>query len=344
MEKRNLMMFVLVFTAFAFFGAVEANGARKICYHVGPFEVDSNTAVHPSDPRWTEWTTSAAGPADLNDLDANTIVTIAVTNNEDPMRYKEFTITITGTDIDFYETDVNKIGATKIEGKGEVEVFPSNSGVTVSKSRYELSFSLSQQPRSEWFQVVTKSDHVNLNRARAATRCNKLIDRGWPNYFGRRVTMNSILDSAAEPIRITEFWFFPEEFSIDTGVEPNFIGPPGSGNWTYQWVCQDPNGNPMPNCGVKWTTDGIGISNERDYTMSFCCTERGLKTITSFLYDADAVFFDPYIFLPMIVPDCTEIPGNLNDDCYINFQDLAILAENWIECNHRLDPSCTWEP
>jgi hypothetical protein len=42
-------------------------------------------------------------------------------------------------------------------------------------------------------------------------------------------------------------------------------------------------------------------------------------------------------------PYCTEpIPGDVNDDCKVDFVDLAIMVSHWLQCN--LDqPEACWE-
>ncbi len=34
------------------------------------------------------------------------------------------------------------------------------------------------------------------------------------------------------------------------------------------------------------------------------------------------------------------IPGDLNGDCYVDFDDFAIFAEHWMECANPFDPNC----
>ncbi len=46
---------------------------------------------------------------------------------------------------------------------------------------------------------------------------------------------------------------------------------------------------------------------------------------------------------PFIEPVCTEpIVGDLNDDCRVDFVDLARMAENWMTCNLEPQSAC-WE-
>jgi hypothetical protein len=40
-------------------------------------------------------------------------------------------------------------------------------------------------------------------------------------------------------------------------------------------------------------------------------------------------------------PKCIVfIPGDINNDCYVNFLDFAALAGNWLKCNNIADPNC----
>ncbi len=37
------------------------------------------------------------------------------------------------------------------------------------------------------------------------------------------------------------------------------------------------------------------------------------------------------------------IVGDLNEDCYVNWQDFSIFASHWLDCGNPLDPSCQTE-
>jgi hypothetical protein len=36
-----------------------------------------------------------------------------------------------------------------------------------------------------------------------------------------------------------------------------------------------------------------------------------------------------------------KLAGDINGDCYVNFTDVALLANNWLKCNNPMDPECT---
>jgi len=40
----------------------------------------------------------------------------------------------------------------------------------------------------------------------------------------------------------------------------------------------------------------------------------------------------------------THMPTDLNRDCYVNLEDFALLAQNWLKCNDPLEPTCTDVP
>ena len=44
---------------------------------------------------------------------------------------------------------------------------------------------------------------------------------------------------------------------------------------------------------------------------------------------------------PFTIFQCNkQLIGDLNNDCYVNFIDLAIMAGNWLECGNPFDASC----
>ena len=36
-----------------------------------------------------------------------------------------------------------------------------------------------------------------------------------------------------------------------------------------------------------------------------------------------------------------KLAGDINGDCYVNFTDMALLANNWLKCNNAMDAGCT---
>lgn len=45
---------------------------------------------------------------------------------------------------------------------------------------------------------------------------------------------------------------------------------------------------------------------------------------------------------PFVVYQCpAAIAGDVNEDCYVNLQDLALLAQSWLLCGDKFNPACT---
>lgn len=45
---------------------------------------------------------------------------------------------------------------------------------------------------------------------------------------------------------------------------------------------------------------------------------------------------------PFTIFQCAApIPGDVNEDCYVDLQDVAMLAQNWLLCGNGFDPACT---
>ncbi len=47
---------------------------------------------------------------------------------------------------------------------------------------------------------------------------------------------------------------------------------------------------------------------------------------------------------PTCLSQETFLPTDLNQDCYINLEDFALFAQDWLKCNDPLDPACTDMP
>jgi len=57
----------------------------------------------------------------------------------------------------------------------------------------------------------------------------------------------------------TEVWIFPRQEGIDLSP-PIFNAPPWTGSWGSTFVYTDPDGNPRPGGGVKFTSSGPGLT------------------------------------------------------------------------------------
>lgn len=72
---------------------------------------------------------------------------------------------------------------------------------------------------------------------------------------------------------------------VDLLGAPTFTAPPETGNWTYEFVSEDPYGNPIPT-GIRWTSDGPGLAPGDLFEMEFSVD--GEAATTYFCYACEA--------------------------------------------------------
>jgi hypothetical protein len=110
----------------------------------------------------------------------------------------------------------------------------------------------------------------------------------------------------------------------------------------------DSQGNPLAPIPIE-TKPVTGLAPGDETTLTFAWNTKGVApgyyTISAYAQvpgetdPNDNTYIDGTIG---ISPGA--IPGDINEDGYVNVLDFVILAVNWLECNAPGDPSCTWEP
>ncbi len=99
-----------------------------------------------------------------------------------------------------------------------------------------------------------------------------------------------------EPLRITEVWIFPESSETDPIGPHEFLAQQHTGNWTPQVVFNDPNGLPRPIGGVRWTSDGFGLTELDAYSLSLHTLERADSRYSIYTFDPDRGDVDEYLW------------------------------------------------
>jgi hypothetical protein len=101
------------------------------------------------------------------------------------------------------------------------------------------------------------------------------------------------------------------EYSTDNGLDFRTIGSVAN-TGSYTW-------NPLP--AVDSNQCLIRISDPQDVAISDTSDK------------------------PFTIFQCSkQLISDLNNDCYVNFADFAILAGNWLKCGNPFDPSCDPAP
>jgi len=102
--------------------------------------------------------------------------------------------------------------------------------------------------------------------------------------------------------RITEMQFFPLRVAIDPGEIPTVAAAPHTGNWTPEFAFVTALGDPAPLGGVRFVSDGPGLTPSDIYSMSFRMTGGADSQYSVFAFDADAGRWQPYLFTMLDLP------------------------------------------
>jgi len=85
----------------------------------------------------------------------------------------------------------------------------------------------------------------------------------------------------------------------------------------------------VPNTGsYEWTVPTVDSDR---------CLIRISDAMNSMIYAVSDSVFSVFECYP-------PIPGDINGDCYVNLEDLAIIAMNWLKCGNPFDPFCKEDP
>ncbi len=144
------------------------------------------------------------------------------------------------------------------------------------------------QPAWEWVRInnTGKAGTFTFTINKAYTNCNR---RGEKPLFHNFYVESGYFGGTANmvgPMGITELWNFPREAAVDPGVTPTFTADPATGNWTADIVYMDPDGEPRPQGGVRFTSDGAGLQGGDEYSYEFAMIEEGEKEYTLYIYDS----------------------------------------------------------
>lgn len=204
-------------------------------------------------------------------------------------------------------------------------------------------------PKPEWcvIEINNLSDSKDYIITTVSASTFDLIPfRGLPDNVTLCIDTGRFDRPGESGFECPEFWFFPTtvDVPIDTNETPTFSASPATGNWSYEFVYENPYGDPQPQGGVKWVSDGNGLSPEHTFDMTFSISDvNSASAATSyniFVYDVND---SNYTILRLDTRGPTEIiPGDLDKSFYVNFDDFALIADNWLECNNSADPNCTW--
>ena len=97
-------------------------------------------------------------------------------------------------------------------------------------------------------------------------------------------------------MQITEIEIFPTTLQLDIGATQTFEAPIASGDWFSEFVFDDPLGNPRPQAGIRWFTNGPGITNEDIYNLSISTHDTADRNYEMFIFDIDVNEYGHLVF------------------------------------------------
>jgi hypothetical protein len=135
---------------------------------------------------------------------------------------------------------------------------------------------------------------------------------------------------------IREVYVFPETIPVNPGVQPQFVAPPVTGPWNFQFLQVDPYGGTHP-LGVKWFTSGTGLAPDQEVDFSLAMQgPRADEAYTMYAFDGTTGQYQVYEL--NLVPEL-NITGDING--------MALQFDSVAGMNHALETSAdlsNWQP
>jgi len=248
-------------------------------------------------------------PGDGNDLvpDTEEAIIIAAKNTEWKKGNKKtwtVKITVYGNNAEDANADamLNRKGrgAPQAEARYEAGGWKKAGDITgpkVSKGQppvYTFTIKYDDQPLEERiiFRIADGGESVGKWKVEQSTFCvkpEKTTDDGSPDEHGKKVDFSEFyIGSANQDCRfyVKEVWCFPHNVDVNNNISPTCSMPPGSGNWSWSILYEDPNTDPRPHGGVKWYSDGNGIEVDQEFRLGFGMVDVADDFYDIFFYDA----------------------------------------------------------
>jgi hypothetical protein len=129
---------------------------------------------------------------------------------------------------------------------------------------------------------------------------------------------------------------------VTAGPEPLWYR---AGSYTIRWKTQQ--GAELDTVTIEYSTNNglsfrtIGsVANTGSYTWDSIPAVDSNQCLIRISAPQNAAISDTSDE-PFTIFQCNkQLIGDLNNDCYVNFIDLAIMAGNWLECGNPFDASC----
>lgn len=190
-------------------------------------------------------------------------------NTEDNAKKKYFTMKFSSTHLstnvaetDGFDVDL-VFGPTTIKKK----YIPEGSGI--SQGVRTIRYRFSPQPKWERIGLKAIADIDSLEYTVKAWSVCADARPDWPELKVDAAKFGTPTEGAEDPSHIKDMWWFPFLHPVDPFIIPTMVAPPETGDWNYEFVDADPYGNPRPLGGVRFFTDGPGLTHDDEFSLSY---------------------------------------------------------------------------
>ncbi|MBD3232822.1 MAG: T9SS type A sorting domain-containing protein [candidate division Zixibacteria bacterium] len=296
MKTKNMLVLIAALAVILYFGVTSAFGWPQWIAETNP----QNTPI-PNDP-WVY------PPPDTINLEEGESIWIGIPNEfaQDNQKFVYWTIPVSEP------FDGSKgVGGYYNGGASHSRVVTEHSWFTQGNpDLFTISFILDPQP--EWEVIkITNNDFVDVDLimedATVKTLCWKR-ETYEPVYKFVDVSHDGPEDSYS----LIELTMFPVNAMIDVNYPPNLNAPEGTGPWFYDFVFEDPYGNPMPQGGVRWMSAGPGMEAYfSHYDMEFAMMGEVDYRYSYFVFDeysGEYIEYDLYTGCPDVSMEPDMLP------------------------------------
>ena len=119
---------------------------------------------------------------------------------------------------------------------------------------------------------------------------------------------------------ITDIVLYPETGIVDLSGPVEFNAPPHTGEWYYEFVFQTPEGEPLPQGGVRYFTSGPGLGTEDVFALT-CPAYDTEGWYWMYMFDQ----MSQYGWQTYLLGTHAECPQDLDGDGDVDLSDLAAL-------------------
>jgi hypothetical protein len=196
------------------------------------------------------------------------------------------------------------------------------------------------QPAWEVLTYVNKNGHdIKLKSVQAWSVCTETT---CPTPTFNKLALSNTLFGAVGPgvmltnQSIRQVYLFPKTIPANPAVQPQFVAPPATGPWNFQFLQVDPYGGTHP-LGVAWLTGGLGLSPSDAVDISFAMQgQQADKFYTMYAFDGATGQYQVYEL--NLLPELS-ISGDING--------MALQFDSVAGMIHALETSedlSNWQP